>query len=400
VFDVALAVVLLVGSGLMLKSFMQLVQVDPGFDRHQVLRLDLSLPGLRYTEPRQQLAFYQDLISRLKYLPGVTAVGATTQTPLSPGDNWSPFAIEGRPVPEGQQQQAAVRAVSDDYFQTMKIPLRKGRHFTNSDARIALPLIRWFPQQPFPEHFNESQPIPAVIINETMARLYWPNQDPLGQRLRIIESPWMTVVGVVGDVRHSGLAVQPNPEVYLSQLQEPQSAMAVMIRTNGDPLLLAGAAREQVKAIDKDQPLTITTMERIFSESVGEQRFNTLLLVAFASLALVLAMIGVFGVINYSVAQRTREIGIRIALGAQRGSIFRLVVGQGLMLAVIGITIGSIGAFALTRLIRSLLFGVSPTDAPTFVLVWLIMTTVAVLACYLPARRATKVDPLVALRYE
>ena len=400
VIEVALAVVLLVGSGLMLKSFMQLVQVDPGFDRHQVLRLDLSLPGLRYKEPREQLAFYQDLISRLKYLPGVTSVGATTQTPLSPGDNWSPFAIEGRPVPEGQQQQAAVRAVSDDYFQTMRIPLRKGRYFTNSDARIALPLIRWFPQQPFPEHFNESQPIPAVIINETMARLHWPNQDPLGQRVRIIESPWMTVVGVVGDVRHSGLAVQPNPEIYLSQLQEPQSAMAVMIRTNGDPLQLAGVARAQVKAIDKDQPLTITTMERIFSESVGEQRFNTLMLGAFASLALILAMIGVFGVINYSVAQRTREIGIRIALGAQRGSIFRLVVGQGLVLAVIGITIGSIGAFALTRLIRSLLFGVSPTDAPTFVLVWLVMTTVAVLACYVPARRATKVDPLVALRYE
>lgn len=401
VIEVALAVVLLIGSGLMLKSFVELIRVDPGFDPHQVLRLNLSLPALRYKEPQQQIAFYEDLIPRLKSLPGVESVGATSQTPLSPGDNWAPFAIDGRPAPPpGRQQNVAIRGVSNDYFQTMRIPLRKGRFFTNADARIALPLIRWFEQQPYPEHFNESQAIPAVIINETMARLYWPSQDPLGQRLKIIESPWMTIVGVVGDVRHSGLNVQPNPEIYFSHLQEPQSSMAVMIRTTGDPLQLAAAAREQVKSIDKDQPLTVTTMERIFSNSVGEQRFNALLLGIFAALALVLAMIGVFGVINYSVAQRTHEIGIRIALGAQRGSIFRLVVGQGLVLAVVGITLGSIGAFAVTRLIRGLLFGVSPTDATTFAMVWILMTVVAVLACYLPARRATKVDPLVALRYE
>ena len=204
----------------------------------------------------------------------------------------------------------------------------------------------------------------------------------------------------MGDVRHGSLTVQPNPEIYLSQLQEPQGSLAVMVRTNNDPLQLAAAAREQVKAIDKDLPLIITTMEKIVSNSVGGQRFNALLLGIFAALALVLAMIGVFGVINYSVTQRTHEIGIRIALGAQRGSIFRLVVGQGLVLAVIGITLGSIGAFAVTRLIRGLLFAVSPTDATTFAMVWILMTVVAVLACYLPARRATKVDPLVALRYE
>jgi putative ABC transport system permease protein len=400
VIEVALAVMLLVGSGLLVKSFVQLIRVDPGFDRQQVLTLDLSLPGLRYREPRKQVDFFEDLITRLKSLPGVQGVGATTQTPLSRGDNWSGFSIEGRPTPEGDLQQAATRAVSNDYFQTLRIPLRRGRFFTDADARLALPLIRWFPQQPYPEHFNESQPIPAVIINETMARLYWPNEDPLGKRLKIIESPWMTIIGVVGDVRHSGLALPPNPEMYLSQLQEPQSYMAVMIRTNGDPLQLAAAAREQIKAIDKDQPVTILTMDEVFTASVSEQRFNTLLLGAFAGLALLLAMTGVFGVINYSVAQRTREIGIRIALGAQRGSIFRLVVGQGLVLAIIGISLGSIGAFALTRLIRGLLFGVSPTDGTTFVIVWLLMTIVAVLACYIPARRATKVDPLVALRYE
>jgi putative ABC transport system permease protein len=400
VIEVALAVVLLVGSGLMLKSFVQLVQVDPGFEPQQVLRLDLSLPVLRYKEPRQQIAFYEDLMTRLKSLPGVESVGATTQTPLSPRDNWTAFTIDGRPAPAGALQQAATRAVSNDYFQALRIPLRKGRSFTNADARLALPLIRWFEQQPYPEHFNESQAMPAVIINETMARLYWPNQDPLGQRLKIVESPWLTVIGVVGDVRHTGLAAPPNPEIYLSQLQEPQSSLALMIRTTGDPLQLAAAAREQVKAMDTDQPLIITTMDEIFAASVGEQRFNTMLLGAFAALALTLAMIGVFGVINYSVAQRTHEIGIRIALGAQRGSIFKLVVGQGLVLAIIGISLGSVGAFALTRLIRGLLFGVSPTDATTFVTVGVLTTVVAVLACYLPALRATKVDPLVALRYE
>ena len=400
VIEVALAVVLLVGGGLMLKSFIQLLRVDPGFDHRQVLRLDLQLPALRYKEPQQQIAFYEELITRLRALPGVESVGGTTQTPLGPGDNWVPIDVEGRPMPEGQSQHVAMRGVSDDYFQTLRIPLRKGRLFTRTDARIALPMIRWFPQQPYPKHFNEPQPIPVVIINETMARLVWPNQDPLGKRLKIIESPWLTVVGVVGDVRHSGLAMPPNPELYLSHLQEPQSSLAVMIRTSVDPLQLVAAAREQVRALDKDQPLIVTTMDQMFSSSVGEQRFNALLLGAFAGLALMLAMIGVFGVINYSVAQRTHEMGIRIALGAQPSSIFKLVIGQGLLLALIGISVGSVAAFALTRLIRGLLFGVSPTDASTFGIVWLLMTAVALLACYVPARRATRVDPLVALRYE
>jgi putative ABC transport system permease protein len=402
VVEVALAVILLVGGGLMLKSFVQLKRVDPGFDPHQVLRLDLSLPSLRYREARQQSAFYEGLIERLRTLPGVESVGATTQTPLSPGDNWTAFAIEGRPEPpQGQQQQAATRAVSDDYFRTMRIPLLKGRFFNNADARIALPLIRWFEQQPYPEHFNESQAAPAVIINETMARLYWPNEDPLGQRMRIIFSPWLTVVGVVRDVRHSGLNTPPNPEVYLSQLQEPQSSMAVMVRTVGDPLQLGAAVREQVKAVDKDQPLTLTTMDQIFSDSVAGQRFNALLLLGiFASVALVLAMIGVFGVINYSVAQRTHEIGIRMALGAQRRDVFRLIVDEGLALTLVGVGLGLAGAFALTRLITGLLYGVSPTDPTTFFAVAISLSAVALLACYIPARRATKVDPLVALRYE
>jgi putative ABC transport system permease protein len=401
VAEVALAVVLLVGGGLMLKSFVQLLRVDPGFEPSHVLRLDVALPGLKYSEPAQQLAFYNDLIAHLNSLPGVESVGATTRTPLSPGDNWTAFAIEGRPdPPQGQQQQAAMRSVSDDYFRTMKIPLRKGRFFSNADARVALPLIRWFPQQPLPDHFNEPQAAPAVIVNETMARLYWPNEDPVGRRMKILFSPWLTVVGVVGDVHHNSLNTPPNPEIYLSQLQEPDSSLAVMVRTSGDPLQLAAAVREQFKAIDKDLPLIVTTMDQIFSNSVAGQRFNALLLGIFASVALLLAMIGVFGVINYSVAQRTHEIGIRIALGAQRRDVFKLVVGQGLLLAVVGVVLGAAGALAVTRLITGLLYGVSPTDGPTFVIVSLLVTVVALLACYLPARRATRVDPLIALRYE
>ncbi|HEY9502912.1 MAG TPA: ABC transporter permease, partial [Pyrinomonadaceae bacterium] len=344
VIEVALAVILLVSGGLMLRSFVQLVRVNPGFDPHHVLRLDLSLSGLRYKEPQQQRAFYEQLITELRGLPSVESVGATTQTPLSPGDNWSAFAIEGRPAPPpGQQQQAATRAVSNDYFESLHIPLKSGRFFSDSDARVALPLMRWFDQQPFPAHFNDPQPAPAAIINDTMAKLYWPNEDPVGKRLKIIASPWITIIGVVGDVHHTGLSTLPNPEIYLSHLQEPQTALAVMIRTSGDPLQLATSARERVRQLDKDQPVTITTMEEIVSQSVAGQRFNALLLGVFATLALILATIGIFGVINYSVAQRTHELGIRIALGAQRSDVFKLVIGQGLGLASVGVGLGAAG---------------------------------------------------------
>ena len=401
VMEVSLAVILLVGGGLMLKSFVRLVRVDPGFDPHQVLRLDFALPGPKYSEPQKQRAFYEELLARLKNLPGVERVGATTLTPLSPGDNWSGFAIEGRPdPPEGDQQQAATRVVSNDYFQMLRIPLKKGRFFTDADARVALPVMRYYDQQPYPAHFNDPQPIPTVIINEAMAKQYFPNEDPLGKRLRIIASPWLTVVGVVGDVHHTGLNTLPNPEIYLSHLQEPSGTLAVMVRTSGDPLQLSSAAREELKRLDQDLPVTITTMDHIFSDSIAGQRFNALLLGVFASLALVLAMVGVFGVINYSVAQRTHEIGIRLALGAQRRDVFKLVIGQGLVLALVGVLIGAAGAFAMTRLITGLLYEVSPTDSPTFVFVSVLVTVVALLACWVPARRATKVDPLIALRYE
>jgi len=269
VIEVALALVLLAGGGLTLRSFVKLVDVDPGFDAHNVLRLDLALPAPRYAKPEKMMRFYSDLLERLRSVPGVETVGATTQTPLSPGDNWGYFSVEGRPAPApGQENAAAMRTVSSDYFRAMRIPLKKGRYFTESDARIALPVMRWFDQQPYPAHYNDSQPAPAIIINETMARTFFPNEEPLGKRIRIIASPWLTIVGVVGDVLHSGLNTKPNPEMYLFDLQEPQDSMAVMLRTRLNPLSLASVAREQVLSVDPDQPVAITTMDQIFANSV------------------------------------------------------------------------------------------------------------------------------------
>jgi putative ABC transport system permease protein len=399
--EVALALILLVGGALMLKSFWRLIHVDPGFNTQNVLAVDLSLSKRRYPEPRLQMRFYEQLIAGIRALPGVEAVGATSETPLTAGDNWLPFRVEGRPAPApGQEPYAAIRAISNDYFRVMRIPLRNGRFFSDADARLALPTIRWFEQQPLPPNFNDPQPAPVIIINETMARTFWPGEDPLGKRLRIIASPWLTVVGVVGDIRHGALTAKPNPEMYMSHLQEPSGSLAVVARTSVDPLSLAAAVRGQVEALDKDQPATVTTMGRLFTDSVAGQRFNATLIGAFGILALVLALVGVFGVINYSVSQRTREIGVRIALGADQKDIFKLVVGQGMTLALLGIGIGLAGAFALTRLISNLLYEVSPNDPGAFFFVSLSLAAVALLACYIPARRAMKVDPQIALRCE
>jgi putative ABC transport system permease protein len=312
------------------------------------------------------------------------------------------FTVEGRPAPPpGQETEARFTVASGRYFEAMRIPLRRGRLFGASDARAAIPLIRWYPEQPAPPRFDEPQAAPVAIINETMASQYWPNQNALGKRIRIIASPWITIVGVVGDVRQSGVLEPPTPQMYLSDLQEPSGSMTVVIRTERDPLAVAPAIRQQIRALDKQLPIgAVETMDRVVWNSIGRPRFNALLLGASGMIALLLAVIGVYGVISYAVERRTHEIGIRRALGAQTRDVLRLVLGQAAGLVAIGIGLGVAGALGLTRVLTTLLYDVRPTDPTTFILVAVLLAGVALLASYLPGRRATLVDPTDALKAE
>ena len=402
VSEVALALVLVIGSGLMIQSFVRLIRVDPGFNAENVLTVPLALPAMRYTYPQQRVAAVESLVERIRALPGVTVVGGTTQLPLAPGENRIAISIEGQPPARpGEERRAGVRAVTADYFSAMKIPLRSGRHFSASDARVSLPLIRWFPQQrPYPR-YDEPQPPPVALINETMARRFWPGEDPLNRKIRILSTDPVTIVGIVGDVRHAGLAAAPQPELYLAHTQEPAGALTLLVRTSVEPMRLAGAVREQIRALDKDLPVAeMRTMEEILSTSVGRPRFDTLLLGTFGAVALLLSAIGIYGVTSHSVAQRTREIGIRTALGANPRAVLRLVLGRALSLTVAGIGAGLIGAWALTHLLATLLFEITTTDLATFAGVSVLLAVVSTIASYIPARRAMRVDPLIALKTE
>ena len=402
VSEIAVALILLVGAGLTLKSFTRLIGVDPGFNPENVLTATISLPGERYGSPARAIAAFDELTARFEALPGVEQVGATSQLPVGPCCNGIAITIEGRPEPRlGEEPGALMAVVSRDYFRAMEIPLLGGRFFNAGDTRLALPLIRWFEQQPYPAHFDESQAPPVVIINEAMARKYWPSEDAIGKRFRILYSPYATVVGVVGNVRQRGLSVTPEPEMYLPQTQEPNGALTVVLRTKGDPAEYTTAVRQQIRAFDRDLPAgEILPMSALVHESVRGPRFNALLLGAAGALALALALIGIYGVISYSVARRTHEIGIRTALGADSRDVLQLVLGQAMRLAGTGIGIGLIGAFALSRVMRRMLFEVEPTDPITFAVIAVLLATVSFLASYVPTRRATRVDPLVALRSE
>jgi putative ABC transport system permease protein len=387
VSEVALALVLLAGAGLLVRSFFKLRNVGPGYDPENVLTLDVPLPGTRYKEGAQTAAFYQRLIERVKALPGVEAVGAVSHLPLTGAEELDGFEIEGRPGPESGEnvQSADFRVVSTDYFSAMKIPLVRGRYFTEQDTADAPGVI---------------------IIDETLARRFFSDEDPIGKRMNEAGSPtprgYLTVVGVVGGVKHSSLDAEPKPAMYVSYLQSPWLDMTLTVRTSGAPAEnLAGAVRQEVWALDKDQPVArVATMKSLFARAVAPQRFQMLLVGLFAAVALLLSVVGIYGVMAYSVTQRTHEIGIRMALGAQRRDVFKLLMGQGMTQAFIGILLGLAGAFALTRLMSSLLYGVSATDPLTFAGVSLLLAAVALLACYVPARRAMRVDPMVALRYE
>ncbi len=380
--ETALALILLIGAGLLMKSFMQLQRVDPGFNPKGVLTAFINLPRSGYPEPQKITEFYSRVLERVKALPGVQSAGVVSTLPMGGLNNDTSFVIEGRPAPPSNQQPAAwYNSVSQDYFSTMATPLRAGRWFTGSD--------------------NEQSP-KVAIINETFVRRYFPNENPLGKRIgNGRPDGWREIVGVIADVRHFGLTEDSRPSMYFPDRQVPSPRMFLVVRTTTDPSGLAPALRGAVAAIDNNLAVAaVKTMEKITAESIATPRFTLLLFGIFSALALVLAAAGIYGVMSYAVAQRSHEIGVRMALGARIGDVLRMVIGQGMRLVLIGAGIGLAGAFALTRLMKSLLFGVNATDPPTFVLIALLLALVALVACYLPARRATKVDPMTALRCE
>lgn len=384
VAEVALSLVLLVGAGLFLRSFVTLFKTDPGFNPENVFTMNLILPTSKYKDGQQRVAFYDDLVQRVKAKQGVQSAGAVNFLPLGGSNASNTYLVEGAPEPApGDEDQGRYRICTPDYFTTMQIPLVSGRAFNEQDKSGA-PRV--------------------VIVNETLARKHWPEQNAIGKRIRfqapLDRAPWMEIVGVIKDIKHD-LTSEVTPEFYLPLAQDPRTSMVIVAKTNADPASMAASIREEVWAIDKDQPVfDVRTMQEVRSLSVSLQQFNSLMIGIFAAVALLLASIGIYGVMAFAVSQRTREIGIRMALGARKADVLKLVVANGMRLAFTGLAIGLVASWLLTRFIASLLFGVKPTDPLTFSVVSLCLLSAAFLACYLPARRATRVDPLEALRYE
>jgi putative ABC transport system permease protein len=387
VSQIALALLLSIGAGLAIKSFVRLSKVDAGFNPDNVLAVDISLPGPRYPEAAHQISFYQQLIEQIEGLPGVRDAGLISDLPLSGMNADRSFAYEGMP-PEGSgvpTPGADYRHTTAHYFQAMGIPIVSGQTFSDRDVRGAAQV---------------------AIVNETLARRIWPSQEAVGKRIRFFSrqggmEDWMTVVGVVGDIKHRSLELETRNEIYVPQFQTPAGMMTLVVRADTDPLSLVGAVRDAVRALDTDLPVfNIRTMTQLYADSVARPRLSALLLGVFAGVALLLAAVGIYGVVAYSVTQRTREIGVRIALGADSSDVLKLVMRHGIRLAGAGIAIGLAASFGLTRVMEKLLYEVSATDESTFVAVTLFLVLVALLACYVPARRAAKVDPMVALRYE
>ncbi len=389
VAEIAGTLVLLVGAGLLAQTLYRMRYVDLGLEPERLLTLRTVLPSQKYGGLPRRSAFYEDVLERVARVPGVVGAGYGTSVPLEWKGGTSGFFPEGAERAEpGLSYDANHRQVSVDFLRTMGIPLRQGRSFDRTDRR-------------------ESQPV--AIINETMARPYWPGQDPGGKRFKIgdpdSDVPWVTIVGIVGDVRQMGLDAPAKAEMYLPYSQvtdQPWFAPRdLVVRTSVEPMSLVAAVKHEIAAVDPEQAVSnIRTLDDILDEEVVQRRLGATLLAAFAGLALLLASLGIYGILSYFVAQHTPEIGVRLALGASGRDILRLVLGRGMMLALIGVGLGSLGGLALTRLMSSLLFGISPTDPATFAFAALLLTALALLACYLPARRAVNVDPAIAMRYE
>jgi predicted permease len=403
VVEVATTLVLLIAAGLMIRSFYRLQRVNPGFSYEHLTSFSVALPEKKYPSVEQREQFYVRLLDNLRGLPGVESSAAASGLPLGNNGWQTSFTIDGRPLPprnETPLMEACL--VTPDYFRAMNIPLKRGRYFDDHDDRSAL---AGKDLSKLTEVEKEIAALNAIVIDEEFAHRYWPNEEAVGQRIKLgtdAKDPVLTVQGVVGRVKMEGLS-QDSKRVqgYFPFAQIPSGGMTVILKASGDPNQLIAAVRQQVKAIDPDQPIySIRTMDEIRAESVASERLILTLLSIFAGIALVLAIVGIYGVMSYSVTQRTHEIGIRMAIGAQPRDVFRMVIGQGMMLALIGVAIGLLLAFALTRLMTTMLFGVEPTDPATFAAIAVLLTVVALVACYVPGRRATKVDPVISLRYE
>jgi predicted permease len=389
VFEVTSTLVLLIGAGLLIKSFWRVQEVNPGFNPNNLLTMQLSLPSTRYKEPVRIDGFFQRMLAEIAALPGVKSAALSSTIPMSGINPGTSFRIEGRTTAPGENlPNGNLWFAGASYFQTMNIPLIRGRYFDDRDV-LGVSGV--------------------AIIDEAMARKYWPNEDPIGKRIWWYESDpqgnkrWREIVGIVSTVRHHNLEDESGAQLYLPLRQNPYptSSAFLVIRTAAEPEGMAAAVRGVIQSADKELPIyRVATMERMMAESIPQRRFTTILLGVFALIALTLASVGLFGVMSYAVAQRTHEIGIRMALGASRANILKLVIFQGLALVAAGVTLGLGAAFLLTRLMSNMLFGVSPTDRLTFALLPCFLVLVALAACYIPARRAAKVDPMVALRHE
>src|SRR5262245_55487160 len=381
VSEMTLAVLLLIGAGLMIKSFWRLLQGDLGLNPKNLLTMEVLLSPQKYSDGRQRRAFLQNVMQRIENLPGVEQAGATNFLPLTGFWGNVSFSIEGRPAPRPNEEPSADnRVVTERYFRTMGIRLLRGREFDERD--------------------REGAP-PVVIINETMARRYWPNEDPIGARINLGEGNRAEIVGVVNDVKSFGLEEQTHPDIYRPYAQTTFPLIAFAVRSGGDPLSLVAAVKNAIYAVDKDQPVfKVITMEKLAAESITLRRVSMLLVGGLSALALILAAIGIYGVMSYTISQQRREIGLRLALGAQVNDVLKLVIAEGMKPALFGMIIGLLASFALARLIKGLLFGVSATDPATFIVISMLLGVVALMACWIPARRATKVDPMVALRSE
>ena len=384
--EVALAFMLLIGAGLLMRSFLKLRQVDPGFRPEGVLTMGVFFPHATWMKAEEQVAFYQRLVERVSALPGVRSAGLTSDLPWTGYENKATFPVEGKTFPPNQLPQAGYHFISADYLRAIGTPLVAGR---------------WF------DAYDRSGTEPVILINQSMARKYWPGEDAIGKRIALgdqnppKDQDWTRVVGIIGDVKDQPDSTQAAPSFYWPITQQPYPEMSLAIRVDKDPLSLVDAVRREVRSLNKDVAITdVKTLETITATALTGQRFTLLIVGLFAMAAIILAAIGIYGVTSYLVSQRTREIGIRLALGAQGADVVKFVVGQGMALTLVGISLGLAGAFAVTHFMTTLLFSVSPTDPLTFALIALLLTSVALLACYVPARRAMKVDPLQALRHE